>query len=88
MLNEFLSPPWEAPIPGTSLPLGTTMLQSLDFDTERYWIWAGVGYLVAYFLVLTLASVWGLEHCQMPPQAPQVGRASAGTHVGSALCQA
>jgi hypothetical protein len=77
VLNEFLSPPWGR--------LGIAALESLEFFTDPFWIWAGAGYLVFYFLVLTLASVWGLERCRLPPKRPQVRAWQRGTCQGKRL---
>jgi hypothetical protein len=48
-------------------------LQMFDLFTDRLWIWAAVGYLLATYLVLTGLTVLVLHHAQPPRIAPQVG---------------
>jgi hypothetical protein len=61
-----------------------TCLQSYDFFTERYWIWAGVGFMTVFGLVCFILTGVGLKHgngahhmatvsCRLHPARPAGG---------------
>jgi hypothetical protein len=53
-------------------PLPAHGLQLFDLYTDRLWIWAAVGYLLATYFVLTGLSALVLHFAQPPRIAPQV----------------
>ena len=45
-INELMSRKWDIPLDhDPSSTVGELALTSFGFYTERYWIWAGVGYM-------------------------------------------
>jgi hypothetical protein len=49
------------------------MVQAFGFFTDRYWIWAGVGAMVAFYAVCTILTWVGLKFYSGTPQKATVG---------------
>lgn len=76
VINEMTSPSWDAldskslsPEPPT---VGETSLASFGFYSERYWIWAGVGYLFGASLVVLWISSLALAYLSGPTKIAAV----------------
>ncbi|KAI9107454.1 hypothetical protein K1719_021491 [Acacia pycnantha] len=55
MVNEFLGNSWKHVLPGSSEPLGISILKSRGFFTQEYWYWIGFGALIGFILLLNIA---------------------------------
>ncbi|GBF90608.1 ABC transporter G family member protein [Raphidocelis subcapitata] len=55
LVNEFSAPDWQLPIPGAApgLTVGHAALDTFGIFHDKFWIWAGVAYLLALFAVLS-----------------------------------
>lgn len=63
-INELTSPKWtDLPYPDnpdgspSNMSLGEGALLSFGFFTERYWIWANIGFQLGLYIVLTFAAI-------------------------------
>ncbi len=47
-------------------------MQSFAFFTQRWWIWVGVAYLIAFFFVMTLLGGFALKYFNPEKARPNV----------------
>lgn len=71
-ITEMSAERWQYMMPGESLPAGQQALQAFDFFSGQEWVWAGLAYNLGLFLLLTLATIWGLGRCKMEAPRAQV----------------
>ncbi|KAG2425082.1 hypothetical protein HXX76_013991 [Chlamydomonas incerta] len=73
VINEMVSPKWQnvpAPVgvPPPGISMGDAALETFDFYTTRGWIWVGVGFLIGFYIVLTILSIVILAYQE--PEVP------------------
>lgn len=63
-INEMTSKRWEALAPGNpmGLTLGQEGLDTFGLFSSRAWIWAGVGYLIGFFLLMNVLAYLALKY--------------------------
>ncbi|KAH0449837.1 hypothetical protein IEQ34_020529 [Dendrobium chrysotoxum] len=60
--NEFLAKSWNHILPGSSEPLGVSILKSRGIFPEAKWYWIGLGVLVGYVILFNFLFVVALTY--------------------------
>ncbi|XP_078443115.1 ABC transporter G family member 36-like isoform X2 [Wolffia australiana] len=68
-VNEFLGKSWRKILPGTTEPLGITVLKSRGIYTDAKWYWIGVAALAGYTLLFNFLIVLALQYLKPPGKA-------------------
>eukprot|EP00878_Enallax_costatus_P047499 GHUV01058290.1.p1 GENE.GHUV01058290.1~~GHUV01058290.1.p1 ORF type:complete len:113 (-),score=19.55 GHUV01058290.1:18-356(-) len=63
-INEMQQERWSKPAPGNSkhLTLGQEGLDTFGLFTSNHWIWAGVGYLIGFTLLMNVLAFLALKY--------------------------
>ncbi|KAL0029477.1 hypothetical protein WJX77_010449 [Trebouxia sp. C0004] len=70
LINEFTAPRWQQPYPtNPDENLGKALLAVFNFPTHYWWVWLGVGALVAYIILFNVICV--LAHKLLAPYGVQ-----------------
>ncbi|XP_027084814.1 pleiotropic drug resistance protein 1-like [Coffea arabica] len=69
-VNEFLGKSWRKVLPGSTEPLGASVLESRGIFAEARWYWIGVGALIGYLFLFNFLYTLALTYLK-PFEKPQ-----------------
>ena len=73
VVNEMTSPAWTYPDPTSpGATTGQSALVSFTFETDPLWIWAGVGYLLGFWVMSASLGALALKVSQVDTSGASV----------------